>query len=403
MDRFYIRFAVVVAVVLLLLGTSVGEEVDDGNEKLSSFEVPNSPTDFNDTSEMNRTIHNPTNSSSMMGKPGPPPPLLPTLIPLNGTLNTTDFRPPPPITQVDGRLNSPSSHTPLNGTLKSPPSPSIPPSNATLNSSILPLSPPLSNGILNSPPPLTPLNSKPVMPRPVKNRTFESNKTDGLPKCSKLNATNCFDGGLVACLWHSQDGSKKLFIILENRGKSRNVTIVTQSITKYKFLSENSFNKFEISSAVNSPVVLNFKNNNCTINPTSDLHFQQASPSSQFSFTIPPIYTLQPSPIYFAYVFFLISLISVGACVCCRFCRGSRNTDVGIPYQQLEMEALQTQTVTSLVSDIEAPSSQQHGWDQWEDDWEEEEEITSNPQQKKPNEHTTTNTTTKDGWEDWDD
>lgn len=67
------------------------------------------------------------------------------------------------------------------------------------------------------------------------------------------------------------------------------------------------------------------------------------------------------------------------------------------------MEALQTQTVTSLVSDIEAPSSQQHGWDQWEDDWEEEEEITSNPQQKKPNEHTTTNTTTKDGWEDWDD
>lgn len=33
MDRFYIRFASV-TVVLLLLGTSVGEEVDGGNEKV---------------------------------------------------------------------------------------------------------------------------------------------------------------------------------------------------------------------------------------------------------------------------------------------------------------------------------------------------------------------------------
>lgn len=67
------------------------------------------------------------------------------------------------------------------------------------------------------------------------------------------------------------------------------------------------------------------------------------------------------------------------------------------------MGALQTQTATSLVSDIEEPPSQQHGWDQWEDDWEEdEEEITSNTQQNNPNGHTSTNAT-KDGWEDWDD
>lgn len=196
----------------------------------------------------------------------------------------------------------------------------------------------------------------------------------------------CHDGELlIACL---QYVSKKLLLLVQNRGENdMTVTIKRPPRTNVieRHVAKGS-RTTKIPITEGSDIVLGAGEWNCTLH------------SSRQIFD----YAAQLTPIHGAYFLFVTMVIAGGAWACCKFRRGRRAADAGIPYQQLEMGA-QPQSSSAVVD-----SNAADGWNEgWDGDWDE--EAVPQPSEKHHSGSVSANGLTprnprKDGWEmDWDD
>ncbi|KAK9070004.1 hypothetical protein SSX86_010402 [Deinandra increscens subsp. villosa] len=111
------------------------------------------------------------------------------------------------------------------------------------------------------------------------------------------------------------------------------------------------------------------------------------------------VYSKRVTPIYGAYLAFLVALIIGGSWALCTFRK--RRSGNGVPYQELEMEP----TEPSNTVDVETAEGWDHDWD---DDWDEDEAIRSSGggvvTKSISSNGLTSRATKKDGWDaDWDD
>ncbi|KAI3732579.1 hypothetical protein L1987_63785 [Smallanthus sonchifolius] len=112
-------------------------------------------------------------------------------------------------------------------------------------------------------------------------------------------------------------------------------------------------------------------------------------------------YSKQVTPIYGAYLAFLVTLIIGGSWALCTFRK--RRTGKGVPYQELEMGP----TEPSNAGDVETAEGWDHDWN--DDDWDDEDKAIKSPgggvQTKSISSNgLTSRATKKDGWDaDWDD
>ncbi|KAI3819133.1 hypothetical protein L1987_12957 [Smallanthus sonchifolius] len=112
-------------------------------------------------------------------------------------------------------------------------------------------------------------------------------------------------------------------------------------------------------------------------------------------------YSKQVTPIYGAYLAFLVTLIIGGSWALCTFRK--RRAGKGVPYQELEMGP----TEPSNAGDVETAEGWDHDWD--DDDWDDEDKAIRSPgggvQTKSISSNgLTSRATKKDGWDaDWDD
>ncbi|KAJ8533162.1 hypothetical protein K7X08_016051 [Anisodus acutangulus] len=203
---------------------------------------------------------------------------------------------------------------------------------------------------------------------------------------------------LLACIHTPQNGSTELFLVVQNEGEKRvevNLNIQPpldgspQAIKIPKHQSE----KIDISSILGkgAEIVLKAGDGSCRLQ--LDRHVSVESILQQVY-----LYSKRVTPIYGAYLFFLVALLFGGTWACCKL-RKKRRQD-GVPYQELEMGIPESTSAANVVT--------ADGWDQdWDDDWDEENAV------KSPGGHTygnisanglTSRSSKKDGREnDWDD
>ncbi|CAI9758836.1 unnamed protein product [Fraxinus pennsylvanica] len=210
---------------------------------------------------------------------------------------------------------------------------------------------------------------------------------------------SCRDKGMLACIFTSKNGSKELFILVQNEGESNlKVDVNFPNSKESGFpafeVPNNQIKKITISSNLgkSSKIILSSGNGNCVFDLNSSVSVENFL--WQFS-----SYSRQVTPIYVAYFFFLFALLCGGTWACCKLKK--RSVHDGIPYQELEMGLPES---TSAVN-VETAE----GWDQdWDDDdWDEETAV------KSPGGHNirsisangfTSRSSKKDGWDDdWDD
>ncbi|KAK2981838.1 hypothetical protein RJ640_010355, partial [Escallonia rubra] len=108
-------------------------------------------------------------------------------------------------------------------------------------------------------------------------------------------------------------------------------------------------------------------------------------------------YSKQVTPIYGAYLLFVVVLIFTGTWACCKLRK--RRLQGGVPYKELEMGL--PESASAVDQDVA------EGWDEhWDDDWDEENAV------KSPGGHHVgsisangliSRSSKRDGWEDWDD
>lgn len=111
-----------------------------------------------------------------------------------------------------------------------------------------------------------------------------------------------------------------------------------------------------------------------------------------------PSYYKQLTPIYGAYLLFLIALIVGGTWACCKIRKRKRRD--GVPYQELEMGVPESASAVNLEA--------AEGWDDgWDDDWDEDKAVRSPGGRHVgsiSSSGLTARSSNKDGWgNDWDD
>ncbi|KAK9124747.1 hypothetical protein Sjap_014349 [Stephania japonica] len=243
-------------------------------------------------------------------------------------------------------------------------------------------------------------------PNDLDNNDTSGNVEKGLPKegndekCPVLSK-KC-DGGkkVVACIKHYNGGSQELYVLVQNDGES-NLTVVLTSVSatispKELEIPKHEDRKFNVTLTSNtgeSPEIV-LKAGDCEIR----FRPSPTTPGGQFSQWIPS-YAYQVTPVYGAYLAFLILLVAGGTWACCKFGKRGRRTDGGIPYQELEMGLPGSGTGTNVET--------ADGWDQdWDDDWDEEKAVKSPGGQHSRSVSAnglTSRTPNKEGWENgWD-
>lgn len=203
---------------------------------------------------------------------------------------------------------------------------------------------------------------------------------------------------LLACIQTPMNGSTELFLVVQNEGEKRvkvNINIqppldgYPQAIKIPKHQSE----KIDISSILGkgAKIVLNAGDGSCRLQ--LDRRISVENILQQVS-----LYSKRVTPIYGAYLFFLVALLFGGTWACCKLRKKRRQEEV--PYQELEMGMPESASAANVVT--------ADGWDQdWDDDWDEENAMKSPGGRTYANisaNGLTSRSSKKDGWEnDWDD
>ncbi|KAK9159308.1 hypothetical protein Scep_005882 [Stephania cephalantha] len=241
-----------------------------------------------------------------------------------------------------------------------------------------------------------------VKPKDSDNNGSSGNGKKGLPKEGNdekcpVPSKNCNGGNkVVACIKHYYGGSQELYVLVQNDGES-NLTVVLTSASatispKELEIPKHEARKFNVSLTTNageSPEIV-LKAGDC------EIHFGPTPSTSggKFSQWIPS-YAYQLTPVYGAYLTFLILLVAGGTWACCKFGKRGQRTDGGIPYQELEMGLPGTGTATNVET--------ADGWDEdWDDDWDEERAVKSPGGQHSRSVSAnglTSRTPNKEGWE----
>lgn len=198
---------------------------------------------------------------------------------------------------------------------------------------------------------------------------------------------------MIACVKSSNDVSKALILLIQNEGDSDiNVDLTILPSLDKKKLTDVPKHQTEMVSVLlpnggTNEIRLNAGYGDCILHlgaPVSQVNFFRNLPS----------YSKFITPIYGAYLLFLILLISGGVWACCWVRKRRSHTHSEIQYQELEMSVPETAAVVETAE----------GWDQdWDDDWDEEKAVTSPGARNISANGLSSRTPSKDGWEDWDD
>lgn len=215
----------------------------------------------------------------------------------------------------------------------------------------------------------------------------------------KMSPTWCRQNTLLACIQTSEIGSKELDVVVQNEGEGTlnvNLTIPTSpdNILKAFEIPDRQTKKINVSATLgkSTKIVLNAGNGDCVL--------QLDPPKSKADFFhLLSFYSKQVTPIYGAYLVFLVALIFGGTWACCKLRK--RRSDGGVAYQELEMGLPESATAVDVVDTAE-------GWDEhWDDDWDEDKAVKSPGGMHVGSisaNGLTSRSSKKDGWEDdWDD
>ncbi|XP_058209338.1 uncharacterized protein LOC131322149 isoform X2 [Rhododendron vialii] len=204
---------------------------------------------------------------------------------------------------------------------------------------------------------------------------------------------------LTGCIQRFETGSKDLVLLIQNEGESAvkgNITISTSlgKVMNYeipKHQTEGISVSQTIGGNTRTKIILKSGNGECTLQMgphQSKGDFLQRLPS----------YYKQLTPIYGAYLLFLIALIVGGTWACCKIRKRKRHD--GVPYQELEMGVPESASAVNLEA--------AEGWDDgWDDDWDEDKAVRSPGGRHVgsiSSSGLTARSANKDGWgNDWDD
>ncbi|PIN21374.1 hypothetical protein CDL12_05919 [Handroanthus impetiginosus] len=210
--------------------------------------------------------------------------------------------------------------------------------------------------------------------------------------------TSCRDQEMHACIEVSKLGSKEVFLVVKNEGKSTlKVNINSPNYLKNDLpafeVPEHQIKRKDISSIVgkSTELTVNSGNTKCVLHLAHPVSVDNLI--QQLSF-----YSKQVSPMYIAYGSFLLALLFGGTWACCKLRK--RSQENGIPYQELEMGLPES----ASGANVDATEGWDHNWD---DDWDDDSAV------KSPGGHQvrtvsadglTSRSSKKDGWEnDWED
>ncbi|KAH7844151.1 hypothetical protein Vadar_024904 [Vaccinium darrowii] len=270
----------------------------------------------------------------------------------------------------------------------------------------------------------------PPLPSPVSNKESKANPADGgesgRPKGSKSDdpdnpstvvdkkssqeenggnvtckgSTNrcSIQGTLTGCIQPLETGSKDLVLLIQNEGESTvNITISTspRKVINNHEIPKHKTKEIDVSETIggstSTEILLKAGNGECTLrlgdHPSEGDFLQRL-----------PLYYKQLTPIYGAYLVFLVLLIIGGTWACCKY-RKRKRLD-GVPYQELEMGLPESASADNLEA--------AEGWDEgWDDDWDEDKAVKS-PGGRHigsiSSSGLTARSANRDGWDNsWDD
>ncbi|PSS23880.1 Dentin sialoprotein [Actinidia chinensis var. chinensis] len=204
---------------------------------------------------------------------------------------------------------------------------------------------------------------------------------------------------LTACIQGLENGSKDLVLLVHNERESPLKVNITIPTSPKKVMGEHEIPKQQ-TKRINVPWRTD-QNTEIELNAGKEmckLHVGPYPAKGNFLQRLPSYYK-QVTPIYGAYLLFLIALVVGGTWACCKF-RKRRRQDGGIPYQELEMGLPESASAVNVDST--------EGWDEvWDDDWDEDKAVKS-PGGRHIGSISanglTARSSNRDGWErDWDD
>ncbi|XP_007033526.2 PREDICTED: uncharacterized protein LOC18602214 [Theobroma cacao] len=224
----------------------------------------------------------------------------------------------------------------------------------------------------------------------------ESDSKSGIVETCDGIANSCTDGNsLSACIKDFETGSKKLVVLVQNRGERTLIVNFAGASEEPKGLKvpKHGTERINISLTVSesSRLVLSAGNGDCVL--PVDLLVSEGN-----FFLNLPYYDKLVTPVNGAYFLIVTVLIFGGSWACCML-RKRRRHD-GIPYQELEMG------LPESMAAIEVETAE--GWDQgWDDEWDEDKAVKSPVGRHVANisaNGLTARSSNRDGWEnDWDD
>ncbi|OVA17291.1 hypothetical protein BVC80_1837g89 [Macleaya cordata] len=223
--------------------------------------------------------------------------------------------------------------------------------------------------------PPIPGNPKKVNPRDASSK---DKNQEGIDEKCEASWNSCTDHkNMIACLHpqhpeNKETGLQEFFLLVQNEGESNlevKITVPASIKMDLKQLQIPRHQAKKINVSVNveasSTLILTAGSEECVLHTGVPI----PQPQGKFfpSFQQIPSYTTLVSPIYGAYVLFVIALIVGGSWACCKFGKRGQQHGSGVPYQELEMGSGSAVNVETA-----------DGWDQsWDDDWDEEKAVKS--------------------------
>ncbi|XP_052175401.1 uncharacterized protein LOC127790147 [Diospyros lotus] len=214
--------------------------------------------------------------------------------------------------------------------------------------------------------------------------------------CKGSTVTCTIQNTMTACIQGLESGSKSVLLV-QNEGESTLKVTITNPVSLRNVMNDDGISPKKTKTINITPsigqitkMVLSTGNNTCVL--------VMGYPSSEGNiFQRLPLYYKQVTPIYGAYLSFLIALIVGGIWVCCKFSK--RRQQDAVPYQELEMGMPESSSAVNLEA--------ADGWDDgWDDDWDDDKAVKS-PGGRMASisvNGLTARSSNRDGWEkDWDD
>lgn len=234
----------------------------------------------------------------------------------------------------------------------------------------------------------------------LSNNSSGQEENGGDVTCKGSTNRCSIQGTLIGCIQPLETGSKDLVLLIQNEGESAvkvNITISTspRKVINNREIPKHKAKEINVSETIGgstpTKIMLKAGNGECTLrlgDHLSEGDFLQRLSS----------YYKQLTPIYGAYLVFLVLLIIGGTWACCKF-RKRKRLD-GVPYQELEMGLPESASADNLEA--------AEGWDEgWDDDWDEDKAVKS-PGGRHigsiSSSGLTARSANRDGWDNsWDD